>query len=817
MFKTIKLQAYKLKSNLEVKVYRYKYPKQWVESFKSVNARLAKDKKHMPFKQIKEFLYSWDSNIVYINDLKNTYKDSTWILSTKPIDELLAVAIIKICFEETIENIKQPHVKEMFQEWVEKLDVVTNLESDYESLKLTRTDGELEENNLAFEVIPRLVYQQLQKQPLNIEHNIVHFIQSSNGLFSKPNNLYYEMKNNKIYYSIKVIAEIQTTPHQRLPMLHFKFSISRWMNYKLPLNNEWASRTSTYFNLDDRLVKIELVKEGDKLYWDTLQQKIYSTIYIGSTLPDVKSLVEKPNMYENIYVAHRLSFGKNFVGSGESMKDRHILNKWIQEEVSEIIEPLAPSLKSNSVIGQNSKIKISSNLENIENLYDTLLTVTGRNVLNIEILYMGDKTEWISTFKKELTDIFGAEEGEVNIANFKLNINYKQENEILSGLDGAKKTLERHEQKILQINEKLDEVKEMTMCFVLLPFLDENGELYYKAKEDPKKAIRAGLATTGRLSQFIDCSADKSNLNLRVKVAILDALRQLGYIDSFETRKYKTINYNTVFSGIHIINFKRTPYGITNRIFVYIERSANKGPTFVECPSLWKGRKYYWESSLEFQKISTFEGRKQFKANRIIKDIKDKIHELNHRKDEPHLLMIFSDGVTRKEWGFITDKNLASVDKKGDYTLKSIWFEKGKESEGVQFDEGNQLRIIRVRNNSEVPDYLTPLNDKGDYQSKTGIFILNGVYYSIGQKPKDKEYGNTRYSNNSKILMQNPNKTCKISNIVELYPIHLNSLDDPNEWISLVHNYREFAHQYKGTLQAPLLLHMASQLEEYIY
>lgn len=42
-------------------------------------------------------------------------------------------------------------------------------------------------------------------------------------------------------------------------------------------------------------------------------------------------------------------------------------------------------------------------------------------------------------------------------------------------------------------------------------------------------------------------------------------------------------------------------------------------------------------------------------------------------------------------------------------------------------------------------------------------------------------------------------------------------LDNPKEWISLVHNYRDFAHQFKGTLKAPLLLHMAKQIEEYIY
>lgn len=817
MFNTIKLQAYKLKPDYTVELYRYNYPQQWVESFQFINTRLGKEKKHMPFKQIKEFLYSWDSNIVYINDLTNTYANSTWILSTKPIDEITVISILKICFDATIEKIKQPYAKEMFQEWLEKLGPVSSLEKKIEIIKLIKENGELEENNLAFDIIPRLVYQKLQNQPLVTEKNKIGFIQTANGLLSKPNELYYVVQNKKMYYSIKITAQIQTTPHQRIPMLQFKFSISRWMDYKLPLNKESTSRTSTYFSLGERLIKLELVKEGKECYWNPLQEKMYKSVFIGSSLPNVDDLIENPSNYQNIFVSHRLSFGKIFTGAGESMKDRHLLNEWIQEEIPEIIEPLSPTLKSSSIIGQNKKLEIRTNLQDSESLYEILSTVTGRKVLNIEVLYMGNQELLIDTLKKELADLFGVGEGEIHKADFKVNITYRQENEVLSALDSEQKTLERHEKKVNQVQTKLNPVTDLTMCLVLLPFLNEDGSNYYNSKEDPKKAIRAGLATTGRLSQFIDCTANTSNVEHRVKVAILDALRQLGYIDPFETKKFKTINYQTAISAIHIINFKRTPYGNTNRAFVYIERNAKQGPTFVECPALWKGRKYYWEASLAFQKIPTFEGQKQFKPDRVIRDIKDKIFELSYQKDEAHLLMVFSDGVTRKEWAFITDKNLSTINKKADYTLDSIWFEKGKEAEGLQFDESNQLRIIRVRNNLEVPDYLTPLNDKGDYQSKSGIFTLDGVYYSIGQKPDDKEYNNARYSTNSKLLMEYPNKTCKIPNIVELYPIHLNMSDDPNEWISLVHNYREFAHQYKGTLQAPLLLHMASQLEEYIY
>jgi len=53
--------------------------------------------------------------------------------------------------------------------------------------------------------------------------------------------------------------------------------------------------------------------------------------------------------------------------------------------------------------------------------------------------------------------------------------------------------------------------------------------------------------------------------------------------------------------------------------------------------------------------------------------------------------------------------------------------------------------------------------------------------------------------------------------MIEIYPIHLNEDDIADHWVSLVHNYREAAHQYKGVIVQPLPLHLASKLEEYIY
>ncbi|WP_341302156.1 DUF3962 domain-containing protein [Lysinibacillus sp. FSL H8-0500] len=816
MFDTLKLQAYTLQPNIELEVYCYQYPQQWIESFQTVNLLLGKDKRHLPFKKIKEFLYSWDPNILFVNDFTNTYRQNTWILSRKPIDESTVIAIFKMCLQITIDLIKNPYTKEAFENWINNLDEIIELKLIMKRIPLTTNEGTIHENNLAFEVLPRFIYQQLESKPLVLGDQTLSFIPTHNGMLSEPNLLCYSTKNSKYYYSIRLIANIQTTPHQCTPMIQFKFSITRWMNYKLPLYSRNESNTSVYAHLDNRLVKIEIVKKNNQLFWEPSEHEMYNAVYIGQPLPAINELVNRPNSFNNFYVSHRLEFGNIAVGAGESMHDRYILNDWITSELDELIKPFASVLKSKSVIGQNSKKRIKDNLENIEKVHEVLAKVTGQKQLFIEVLYIGEQEELINLVKQNLEMVLGVGEGEFTSEHIKISISYSRQNELLSSLDETKKEKDRHEERIQQIQQTIHKSTGLTACLVLLPFINEEGHSYYKEKEDPKKAIRAGLATTGRLSQFIDSMNPKSP-EYRVKVAIHDLLRQLGYIDPFETNKFETVNYDTTISALHIVNFKRTPYGNTKRAVVYIVRKANQGPVLVECPALWNGQKYYWEASLAFQEIATVEGFKKFNPERVIGDIKNKIYELSYKKDQPHLLLLFSDGVTRKEWPFITDKNLSSINKEELYTLKSIWFEKGKENEGLTFTDENQLRLVRVRVNDEVPDYLTPKKENGEYQSKKGLFSLNEVFYSLGEKPLDAHYANTLYSNNSKLLMQNANKPLKFSNIVELYPIHLNKEDNPEEWISLTHNYRVFAHQYKGTLKAPLLLHMAKQLEEYIY
>lgn len=138
---------------------------------------------------------------------------------------------------------------------------------------------------------------------------------------------------------------------------------------------------------------------------------------------------------------------------------------------------------------------------------------------------------------------------------------------------------------------------------------------------------------------------------------------------------------------------------------------------------------------------------------------------------------------------------------------KKIWFN-GPDEPGIRLsDKENGVRILRIRDNEEVPDYL--LADKA--KSSSGLYQYENIFWSIAPRPNDPLFRNTGAAI-SKLLK--PGKECKRPDMLEIYPIHLKEGDDPKDWAYLAHKLRMAAHQYKETLRLPLPLHLANKLEE---
>lgn len=816
---TIETQSYYIHPNLEIEAYVLSFPKEWIQKFRIVQDAFGRDKKRLlKFKPFEQFLLTHDQRILYIESIENAWKDSTWIVTSHPIDTRNIFALYKTALRVMSENIKKPTKRQHLLNWVQKLKVDQIGPIQQQTITLTDSEG-LISNSMAYQILPRLIYQQIIKQSLKIEGNLISFMLTENGVISAPHLLAYETKKNKHHYSLKIRANIQTTPANLKPMLVLKYSISRWMTMPLPRFSWNNAKTTIYKKIENQLIRLEVQKNTDNLFiWEPNSEQIYNEVYRGNILPSAEEVTQYPEQYPDFFVTYRLEFGNKgtFVGSGESMKDRYLLREALEPILSPYLEKIPPlDPVENTVLQLSFEKRTKLKEENIGIVQEVLSTAIGQKELAIEIYYSGE-TDLLPTIESLLKSILGVGKGRRENSHLNIEVSYHQANEIVSPLIDDKEEIIRHESKINQIEELLEPAEKVTACLILLPYLDGDGKLYFKENLDPKRAIRAGFAKTGRLTQFISTTSNKKDKEQRVKSAIADLWRQLGYIDPFnKTKKNQRVSFDIPMTAMHIMNRKNTPYGDTKKVFLAVTREANEGPVTVECPALWNGKKRYWEACLLLQEIATPEGILKVKSRKVVNDIKNKVYELYTITESPHILLVNSNGVSRREWGMITDSKLSTMEKKAPYTLHELWFENEKDI--LSIHENSQLRIVRIRINDEVPDYLAPLKENEDFESKSGIYSLNGVYYSLIGRPNNEEYKRAYRNDYSKILQQNPSQALKFTNLMEIYPVHLHEEDYPEDWVSIIHNYRSVVHQYKDHLKEPLLLHLAEKLEEYIY
>lgn len=804
----MKLQGFYLQPNLKFEYYVLDFPTKWIKGYQNIKNLLGYEKKHIKFKPYEKFLLSHEASLLNVQSLDDAWQSSYWLIATEKISLHRVYAYFIMSLKTVVDQLIDEVKKQFLANWIASLKFEDLGQFYIQKFDLTDEEGYIS-NSIVYKIFPRMVYQQIVNKPLFIENNLYPFLFVEEGIITDPSLLKY--KNSQ--YSIKIKASIQTTPSNRKPMVLFKFHITRWMNYKVPTYSWNNANTTVYKKERNRLIRLEAEMSNKHFQWESLTQQFYNNVYDGEPLPDAHEVMMNTKDFQDFFITYRLEFAKKgtIVGSGESMRDRELLMQALAERLNPYIADI-PWIDAKTVKVQRMDKTAQRDLANVERHEETFSVLSkaiGQGKLNLEVYYSGEP-KILNLVKEQLVAIFGVAEGVIDTQDLVMEISYHLSNEVFAPLsDKAEKV--RHEERIKEIGRLVSSTNEVTACLMLIPYKDKQGNPFYSPKADPKRAIRAAFAMKNRLTQFISTSLDDDDTD-RVKTAIYDLMRQLGYIDPFEEKKVKEASYNTAMTALHVINKKYTPYGSTKRTMVTVTRLANRGPIMVECPALWDGVIRYWQACLKFQKIATSEGVQALKFLNLPAEIKHKVYSLYGVK-EPHILLVESNGQTRSVWKMITDSNLSEVSRNGDYILNQIWIDDVEDSLTVK--DSGLLRIIRIRGNDEIPDYVTELNDKGNYTSISGIFEFNKVYYSIASRPKS--YSKAYSAEVSKLQQSHVTTDLKFPNMIEIYPIHLKESDNPEEWVSLIHNYRSGAHQYKDVIKKPLLLHLAAKLEEYIY
>ncbi|MGL4742230.1 MAG: pPIWI_RE module domain-containing protein [Sarcina sp.] len=819
MFKTIKAQGFEIKKNLEIEVFILKFPDKWIEDFMTNFYDFKWKKKAIKTNKLIKLLKSFSKDILEVTDLYSLKYDNTWLISQKKIDQTLLIELLTEwgdCVKETIRNFDE---RDKFKEWIDSLNASDLGKYEKCVLKLTDSEGAVVSNKI-YSIIPKLLMNEVIKEGLVLEDKKLEFYGcEENRILSRPEMLQIKSKKeNGNHYSIAINFSVQTTPGNRNPMVIYTTSIARWVEKCFKKDVLKNANTKVYVNLDEyTLYPLELSFRKGVTEWEQLSYNILKKIYIGKKIPDAYDFYKEPLKYfnsketANLYANYRLEMGKKimYVNSGIPMNDKFNIhyelknlleNKYINEmEEFENVKTKKPYIfKEDIEVGTD-----------IREFRERIFNGINKQALNIDV-YSEYESKVLLNIKKQLEKDFGMDE---KFDEFELNINFIHNPKILKALDENESEIARHEKRIHEIRNEIKKKPGVNACLIVLPYENEEGEKYFTHKGDPKFAIRAGFSSLACITQFLTPNFN-DNIEHRVKMALFDLYRQLGYFSTCSKVKNDvSVDYSIPITALHVINFKKTPYGNTQRAFVALTQDPKAGKIFVECPALWSGSKLYWEACVAFQSVATKEGIRNFEKTRVSSDMKNKIYELYNVSKENHIMLIESNGITRAEWKFISDSEILKSEKISKYRPQYLKF--GYAEAKLEVKNNSSLRIIRVRCNQEVPGYITPKKEGGKFMSKSSVFKYKGVFYGIGSRPNDKFYKNT-YDAISKINSTD-NKECKLTNMIELYPILLKEDDIPEQWCFLIDNYRKSAHQYKETLKLPLPLHLAYKLEEYIY
>ncbi|MDO4437575.1 MAG: DUF3962 domain-containing protein [Coriobacteriaceae bacterium] len=365
-----------------------------------------------------------------------------------------------------------------------------------------------------------------------------------------------------------------------------------------------------------------------------------------------------------------------------------------------------------------------------------------------------------------------------------------------------------------------------TACIVMLP-----GQDAYRKSDmgkDPKEAIRAGLARTGRLSQFLiprteaSEAGEQDTFDTRAQVAFRDLMRQLGFVFDFkDTRQLKC---DAPLYGIHLftdrLNHQRLPEAL-----IATKVCIASGESLALCPQINKNWMPYWKAQIELARISgPFSNRKAHRIEGI--GLKDLIDIIANEAPEGSLLLVNSYSAIRgqKWWPGISDKGLAEGPLR--YGPAS---EQGSSTpmRGQLFDtSATNLHVLRVRlgENGEVPDYYTDLSvtqgnagKKGPARaSKQGIFNMGGYWIALAPRLGDTPYKLAYYGSK----FDNPGSRYLTKSLNEYVLLTSDDEELARECVLRAEASRSGLVQlYKRGMRVnlPTPLHLAKKMEEYIW
>lgn len=820
------------KAGVRVSLYYVAFPQRWKERLLSI-ARMANPRFNdfygLKTYALENMLNAWTPGVVRVGPLSQSSQDAHWLTSLEPWnpEKLFTLCeVIQTWAQGAYSSQGKPQVALVLNELVpsmrpEELAVEGPVETE-----LVDNTGMVREE--AYNALPLLAVNQLHGAKLRLNDSVELQLSyaARNELISQP--LILHTRQAEARYSYVFHFSVQTTPPDRKAALLCQISIRRWAEPRVNDDSVPFLKKAISAHVavqDGKYCRIPIQPLWDReqkkrsLVWKRDDKTCYTLYYPSnfSALPNPKTLFSDYAAYrERILLPYKngmdgRDFYKNLVGTGVSMRDKEICIKQIWAHLADIVEPCQPAV-SQGQAAHFPRYEAAANFTSCQDFRSWFSHCAETNCVAFELY--GDwndprQTAILTAIEEQLVRDLGLED----CGGLSVQILHKPSGDLVAPLSG-KDHLE-----INQRAEKLGPSTQVCGSFLVLP-----GPEYYK-KNDPKLVLRAAFAKSGRVVQFLNYESSPENPtkdtnHQKIMHAVLDLYRQLGVVSflkcdpNTKTNK-KLIRCSCI--GLHAFTQIHSYKGLESRgavLPIQVIFDLKDGRTRVRCALFDKPEVNYREACLEVAKLYW----KEDLAKRCVEAARAPAKELLHRlkildPDQQKLLLVTADGKSRKLWNGISDKAISQYQLEAAYCPKEVLVGAGKtDSIAALSLSGSSVRIIRVRCNEEVPDYYTECKADGKYKSSSGLFQYGTVFWSIDAKPNDPRYTHSY----TKSRMDEPKNSYAEKAVIELYPLQLQSGDDPKQWVNEVHALRKLAIQYDQMTSLPLPLHLAQQLEQYL-
>lgn len=798
--------------NEKIKYYSIDFPKSWFEKLSAIYKVIkCRDKVTLPVNSLKESLEALPLGIIEVNPIY--YSDNKyykpWIMATYAIDSEVILNVVKSWC--SIEFITKEDIEE---DLIEKVSVILDefksediiINEKYLDLSETNVyeNGTANPNSVIYSVLSNYIAQTIAENQENIVigDETFSFVRYKNKLISVPVK---EYKN--CYYSINITFTVKTIIGYSKPILLIDTGVSRWANGKFAESIGWRNKTRVLIRYNDGGTKgkfngftlgCDAIKRDfkEKKYkWADEVKEILEDATLAY-LPELNEVIGKSidyigrNEKYTLLITYNNDNNSKFnhsVKKGMSMNEKYQVCKQITEKFK-FLQPIVQN-EFKTISRRYSGSELNGKNPPIKRYLDEI--ALKEKELNLEIIYINKNTPNIIV--KQLLQEINREEYFIEFHdNKKLSFKYNGLNLNINAIMAGDIV-----EPMKDLNSKLREVSKLlpnnkNKSITIVEIYDKN---HYKSG-DPKFAIRKALYQNDRVNQFISyeniklledgdlkkLEQAKKTVEPIIKNVLLELFRQLGVMYSDITLKgLKGVPDNLEIIGFNLLstNYNKNydtlsfPVAVSIRTGekeIYVKTPVNDWMEYSEA-ILFLGKNNINQKRYEVDEINTF-----------FRDI------LNDANDSDSIVLVD------------TSNRLNSILR--DFQDKELQINK-------VYTEYNNIRLIRVKNNSDVPSCVG-INSDDNASFLSGLKkITDNVFYSIGKKP-------TTCTNIGKdeAKLKSLNKEFRTLLALEIVPIKLNEDDDIESFVYFTHKLREFNITYSEYSSVPMVNHLAKSFQE---